>query len=65
VPAEVSKKLRIGPNTLLEWVVEGDTVKIIPLPADPIKVFRGSGTKGLVRKLLDERKKDRLGKDVE
>jgi AbrB family looped-hinge helix DNA binding protein len=64
VPAEVRKKMEIGPNTLLEWVVEGDIVKIIPLPADPIRAFRGSGSRGLVRRLLDERKKDRLGEDA-
>ncbi len=30
----------------------------IPLPADPIKAFRGSGKKGLAQKLLQERKGD-------
>jgi AbrB family looped-hinge helix DNA binding protein len=65
VPAEVRKKLQIGPNTKLAWIIEGDAVKIIPLPADPIKAFRGSGTKGLTQKLQDERKKDRLREDAE
>jgi AbrB family looped-hinge helix DNA binding protein len=64
VPAEVRKKLQIGPETMLEWVVEGNTVKVFPLPADPLKAFRGSGTKGLVRRLLDERKKDRRTEDA-
>lgn len=31
VPSEVRKKLKIGPNTTLEWVVEGNTVRVIPL----------------------------------
>jgi AbrB family looped-hinge helix DNA binding protein len=65
VPAEVRKKLQIGPDTRLEWVVEGKIAKVIPLPQDPLKSFRGSGTKGLVRQLLDERKKDRLSEDAE
>jgi AbrB family looped-hinge helix DNA binding protein len=58
VPAEVCKKLHIGPNTKLAWIIEGDAVKVIALPTDPIKAFRGSGTKGLTQKLQDERKKD-------
>ena len=49
VPAEVRKKLQIGPSTELEWVVEGATVRVIPLPVDPVKAFRGSGKKGNFR----------------
>ncbi len=63
IPAEVRKKLQIRPNTRVEWVVEGNTVKIIPLPEDPIGAFRGSGSKGLVGQLLDERQKDRMAED--
>jgi len=60
VPAEVRKKLHIGPNTCLEWVVDGNTARVIPLPDDPIKAFRGAGPKGLVRELMKERRKDRV-----
>jgi AbrB family looped-hinge helix DNA binding protein len=59
VPSEVRKKLQIGPNTELEWVVEGSTVRVIPLPSDPIKAFRGSGKKGMMQGLLRERRLDR------
>lgn len=59
VPSEVRKKLKIGPNTQLEWVVEGATVRVIPLPSDPLKAFRGSGKKGMVKRLLEERRRDR------
>lgn len=38
VPSEVRRKLRIGPNTILEWVVEGATARVIPLPDDPVTV---------------------------
>jgi len=59
VPSEVRKKLRIGPNMTLEWAIEGNTARIIPVPADPISAFRGSGPKGLVQSLLKERRRDR------
>jgi AbrB family looped-hinge helix DNA binding protein len=59
IPAEVRKKLQIGAGTRLEWVVEGATVRAIPLPVDPIKAFRGSGRKGMVKALLQERRRDR------
>jgi len=36
--------------------VEGDTARVIPVPSDPVKIFRGSGKKGAVRRLLKERK---------
>lgn len=64
VPSKVRKQLRIGPDTTLEWVVEGATARVIPLPRDPIKAFRGSGKKGLVKRLLDERRHDRQREDV-
>ncbi|HUG42892.1 MAG TPA: AbrB/MazE/SpoVT family DNA-binding domain-containing protein [Acidobacteriota bacterium] len=58
VPSEVRRRLGIGPKTQLEWVIEGNTVRVIPLPSDPLKAFRGSG-KVSVEDLLKERQKDR------
>jgi AbrB family looped-hinge helix DNA binding protein len=59
VPSDVRKKLQIGPDTTLEWVVEGNTARVIPLPSDPLRAFRGSGKKGMVKRLLMERQRDR------
>ena len=59
VPSEVRRKLRIGPNTTLEWVVEGATARVIPLPDDPVAAFRGSGSKGMTKRLREERHRDR------
>jgi AbrB family looped-hinge helix DNA binding protein len=63
VPSEVRKRLQIGPNATVEWVIEGGTARVIPIPADPIKAFRGSGKKGLVKALIRERRKDRDKED--
>lgn len=59
VPSEIRKMLQIGPDTTLEWVVEGATARVIPLPSDPLRAFRGSGKKGMVKRLLRERRRDR------
>ena len=64
VPAAVRKQLSIGPDTTLEWVLEGATARVIPIPEDPISAFRGSGRKGGVDRLLKERRKDRQREDV-
>jgi len=64
VPSVVRKQLHIGPNTTLEWVIEGATARVIPVPEDPIHAFRGSGKKGLVKRLLRERRRDRQREDA-
>jgi len=63
VPSQVRKRLNIVPGTALEWVIEGATARVIPVPADPIKVFRGSEKKGLVKQLLRQRWRDRQQED--
>lgn len=64
VPSKIRKQLHIGPDTTLEWVVEGATARVIPVPADPIRAFRGSGKKGLVKKLLKQRRQDQQREDA-
>lgn len=59
IPSAVRKQLRIRPETQLEWVVEGSTVRVIPIPDDPVAALRGSGTKGEVKRLLADRRRDR------
>ena len=60
VPAVVRKRLRIEAGTILEWIVEGNTARIIPMPSDPIGAFRRSGKKGMVQRLLKDREADRV-----
>jgi AbrB family looped-hinge helix DNA binding protein len=64
VPSGVRKQLGIGPETTLEWIVEGATARVIPVPADPVQAFRGSGKKGLVKQLLKDRRRERQTEDA-
>jgi AbrB family looped-hinge helix DNA binding protein len=59
IPADVRRKLQIKPEMLLEWIVEGNTARVVPIPEDPIAALRGSGKKGEVRRLLADRSRDR------
>jgi AbrB family looped-hinge helix DNA binding protein len=59
IPAPVRRQLQIKADTTLEWIVEGNTVRVIPLPDDPLAAFRGSGRGGSVQALLKDRRRDR------
>jgi bifunctional DNA-binding transcriptional regulator/antitoxin component of YhaV-PrlF toxin-antitoxin module len=59
IPAPIRRQLGIKPDTTLEWIVEGNTARVIPLPDDPLAAFRGSGKGGTVNALLRDRRRDR------
>ncbi|RPJ11416.1 MAG: AbrB/MazE/SpoVT family DNA-binding domain-containing protein [Deltaproteobacteria bacterium] len=64
IPVEIRKKLHIEPETSLEWSLEGNTIRIVPIPKDPIAAFRGRG-KGIytTQDLLRERRRERRAED--
>ena len=60
IPAELRKKFHIEPETQLEWIEDGNAIKVIPLPKDPIKAFRGAGRgRYTSEKLVKDRRKER------
>jgi len=60
VPAALRERYGIRGGDYLEWIDDGQVIKVIPLPADPIKALRGSARgEKLVERLLESRRKDR------
>ncbi|MDX1416590.1 MAG: AbrB/MazE/SpoVT family DNA-binding domain-containing protein [Candidatus Promineifilaceae bacterium] len=60
VPAVLRERYGIKGGDFLEWIDDGQVIKVIPVPADPIKALRGSARgENLVKKLLESRQEDR------
>lgn len=61
IPAMVREKFGIRQGDSLEWMTDGQNIKVIPLWGDPISALKGCAKgSGLGQKLLAERKKDAL-----
>ena len=61
IPAALRKKFHIEARMELEWVEEGNAIKVIPLPKDPVTAFRGAGKDRYTSdKLIRARKQERL-----
>ena len=60
IPAQIRKKYHIQPGDYLVWLDDGQTIKVVPVPADPVRAFRGRRRgERLVERLLPTRREDR------
>ncbi len=58
IPAEIRRKFHLTPSDRLEWFIEGNMLRVVPVEEDPIASFRGQGRGGSNKRLLAERQKD-------
>ena len=55
IPAKIRKDHQLRAPMQLEWIDDGETIRVVPIPLDSIRAAKGS-TKGLYRKLMQERR---------
>ncbi|MCD6141225.1 MAG: AbrB/MazE/SpoVT family DNA-binding domain-containing protein [Deltaproteobacteria bacterium] len=59
VPAEIRARYGIKGGDLLEWIDDGESIKVIPVVRDPLKVLKGCAQgERLTEKLLRARQED-------
>lgn len=66
VPAAVRRRFKLTENSRLEWIVEGDVITVLPVPAAAARSFRGSlrgqySGRALLRERERERRRERRG----
>lgn len=59
IPAAIRRRFHLSPADRLEWIIENDTIQVVPVRKDPIAAFRGQGKGSSVARLLAERTQDK------
>lgn len=60
IPAPIRKRYRIQEGDHLAWLDDGQSIRVVPVPADPIQALRGRGRgERLVERLLIARREER------
>lgn len=60
VPAAIRKRYHIEGGVHLVWLDDGETIRVVPVPDDPLGALRGRGRgERLTEHLLAERSHDR------
>ena len=58
IPVAIRKQFHLSPRDRLEWLVDKDGIRVVPVKDDPIRAFRAQGKGGSVSRLLAERAND-------
>ncbi len=60
IPAAIRKRYGLKGGDSLGWIDDGQVIRVVPIPADPIQALRGCARgERLVEQLLRARKEDR------
>jgi AbrB family looped-hinge helix DNA binding protein len=60
IPAAIRKRHHIQEGDRLAWLDDGEVIRVVPIPLDPLAALRGAGRgEGLLDRLLQDRRKDR------
>lgn len=60
IPAAIRKRYHIDSDVHLAWLDDGETIRVVPVPKDPLQALRGRGRgEKLTERLLAERRADR------
>lgn len=58
IPAAIRRQFNLSPADRLEWIIENNIIRVIPVREDPIEAFRGRGKGGTTAQLLADRAED-------
>lgn len=63
IPAIIRRRYNIKPKTRLEWIDDGHSITVIPIPTNPIKALKGrdKGSRLLEALLKSRQEEQRLG----
>lgn len=60
IPSQIRKQFNIEPASRVEWIVESNVIKVVPLPKDPVAAFRGRGSRRYsTDRLIKDRRAER------
>jgi len=60
IPLDIRERYQLQPGDRLIWLDDGNAIRLVPVPADPLRALRGTGRgEKLVERLLAARQQER------
>lgn len=54
IPAEIRYRFGLETGDRLEWIIEPQGIRVVPVRADPVEAFQGQGKGLATQRLLDD-----------